>query len=221
MVRRRSARGDNANRGKRHELSCLLIHPIRRLDFVLSASLRCGLYGNDIEAVGGGRRYADCAVLHRRGGAALRILRSRLLRQLVHAQSRSVRPARCAAWATVRHDVPTLRQRLLVQGQWSPGRRCKRLCGKRRELHAGAAAVYLPAAAANPWGHLAAAARAVSTARLANQTAAHHVIDTILDVSGQRFLCGSPLSRERTFDQRAMFAGRSLATVDSRYHLVA
>jgi hypothetical protein len=130
---------------------------IRRPDFVLGASLRCGLYGNDIEAVGGGRRSADCAVLHRRGGAALRVLRQRLLRQLVHPQSRSVRSARCATWATVRHDLPTLRQRLLVQDQWSPGRRCKRLCGKRRELRAGAAAVYLPAAAANPGGLLAAA----------------------------------------------------------------
>jgi hypothetical protein len=77
--------------------------------------------------------------------------------------------------------------------------------------------VYLPAAAADPGGLLAAAVRAVSTARLANQTAAHHVIDTILDVSGQRFLCGSPLARKRTFEQRAMFAGRSLAAIDGLY----
>lgn len=149
-----TARCGNAIRGERRALSCRFIHPIRSPDFVLGTSLCRGLYGNDIEA-GAGRSSAACAVLHGRGGAALRLLRSRLLGQLVHAQPRSVRSARCAAWVAVRHDVPTLRQRVLVQGQWSPARRCKRRRGKRRERRAGAATVYLPAAAANPWGFLA------------------------------------------------------------------
>lgn len=53
--------------------------------------------------------------------------------------------------------------------------------------------------------------------QLADQSAAHHVIDTILDVFGQRFLRNSPVARERTLEQGAMFGGRSLAAVDGRY----
>lgn len=165
-ARCRPPRGDNANRGERHDLSRRLIHPIGRPDFVLGASRRCGLYGNDIKAVGG-RKSADCAVMHRGGGAALRLLRKRLLGQIVHPQSRSLRSTRCAAWATVRHDVPTLCQRVLLHGQWSPGPRCKRPGGKRRERRASAAAVYLPAACANPGGLLAAGLRAVNEVKTA------------------------------------------------------
>src|SRR5450631_132128 len=60
----------------------------------------------------------------------------------------------------------------------------------------------------------------VTVRALADQSTAHHLIDTILNMRRQRFLRDSPIAREGTFQQRAVLAGRGLAPVDSRYHLI-
>src|SRR5208283_2817908 len=56
---------------------------------------------------------------------------------------------------------------------------------------------------------------------LTDEAASDHLLDAILDVGHQRLLSGAPIARKSAFEQHPMFAGRGLASVNSRYHLIA